>query len=133
MRLLLDTQIVHMLAGRPSRLSMAERRALGDSSNSFAVSAVSLWELRVKWQLSYRSGARKGEIDPAAAIDVLDRLAFSYERLPLTFDHCIASLDHPLSHSDPFDRLLLTQAQVESMRLLTRDSLLEHHPLALYA
>ncbi len=50
--------------------------------------------------------------------------------LPLTPDHAITPLDTPLAHTDPFDELLLVQAQVEGLRFLTRDSKLLDHPLA---
>ncbi len=52
------------------------------------------------------------------------------ERLPLTEVHAAAALDPPLAHTDPFDELLLVQAQVEGLRLLTRDDKLKSHPHA---
>lgn len=133
MKILLDTQIVQMLVTDGSRLSRAEQQIFTNVRHSFAVSAVSLWEMRIKWQTLYRSGGRKGEIDPVIVVEALDRAAFPYQALSLTFAHCTAILEPSLDHNDPFDRFLLTQAQVEGMRLLTRDGLLEHHPLALYA
>jgi PIN domain nuclease of toxin-antitoxin system len=51
--------------------------------------------------------------------------------LPLTAHHAAAHLNFPLKHKDPFDELLLVQAQEEVMRLLTRDSKLAGHPFAL--
>jgi PIN domain nuclease of toxin-antitoxin system len=53
-----------------------------------------------------------------------------WEILPLTAHHAAAELADPIPHKDPFDELLLVQAQEEGMRLLTRDTKLEGHPLA---
>ncbi len=56
--------------------------------------------------------------------------AVGWEFLPLTLRHAAAVLTHPLEHKDPFDGLLLVQAQEEGLRLLTRDERLVEHPLA---
>ena len=56
--------------------------------------------------------------------------AIDWEFLPLTAHHAAAKLAHPLEQKDPFDELLLVQAQEENMRLLTRDSKLAGHPFA---
>jgi len=93
------------------------------------LSAVSVWELRLKWRSLHASGLRQGPIDPAAMIGFANRLA--WELLPLTAQHAAASLVPQLSHRDPFDELLLAQAQEEGMRLLTRDAKLINHPLAI--
>ena len=132
MRLLLDTQIVQMLVSDESRLSRSEQRIINDTRHSFAISAISLWEMGVKWQTLYRSGSRKGEVDPATVVKALNLAEFPYQALPLTFAHCTAILEPSFDHNDPFDRFLLAQAQVEGMRLFTRDGKFEHHPLALY-
>ena len=56
--------------------------------------------------------------------------AVDWELLPLTARHAAAVLTHPIGHRDPFDEVLLVQAQEEGMRLLTRDEKLAGHPLA---
>ena len=53
--------------------------------------------------------------------------------LPMTMAHAATALDPPLDHKDPFDELLLVQAQEEGLRLLTADRLLARHPLAVTA
>ena len=133
MRLLLDTQIVQWLALKPEFLSRGEQRILNDTRNDYVVSAVSIWEMRLKWQSSYRSGQPKGEADPQNIIELLSHSRLAYQRLPLTFEHCTAVLATGLDHNDPFDRLLLAQAQVEGLRLLTRDAKFDGHPLAIIA
>ena len=92
------------------------------------LSAVSVWELRLKWQSFHISGVRKGSIGPSAVVAFA--AAIGWEIMPLTARHAASSLSHPLQHSDPFDEMLLVQAQEEGMHLLTRDAKLLTHPLA---
>jgi PIN domain nuclease of toxin-antitoxin system len=128
---LLDTHIALWLAFQPMRLTEAEARLIADTANSIAVSAVSLWELRVKWERHFASGQRKGPIDPTRLIDALIHL--DIEIVDLTGRAAVAELQPALDHSDPFDELLLAQAQYEGYRLLTRDAKLAAHPVALVA
>ena len=133
MKLLLDTHIVQWLTLHPAKLNRDERALIADERNALYISAISLWEMRVKWQALYRSGIRKGEADPEHVVATLASKSVVYEELPLTFAHCTAMLRDPYDHDDPFDRFLLAQAQVEGLRLLTRDGKFEGHPLALIA
>ena len=129
MTLLLDTHYVFGLAGAPGVLSVAERRFLSDYPERIIVSAVSIWEVRLKWHVFHQSGERKGPLSPEGVVSILstDEIV---EFLMLTPDHAAAELKRPLSHRDPFDELLLAQAQVEGLKLLTRDRRLVGHPLA---
>ncbi len=99
------------------------------AGTQLVLSAVAVWELRLKWHSLHVSGERKGPIDPATVVAFAG--AIGWELLPLTADHAAAELSQPLEHKDPFDELLLIQAQEEGMRLLTRDSHLVDHPFAL--
>ena len=132
MRLLVDTQIVQYLALDRRALSIGERQVLDSPRNEFWISAVSLWEMLIKWQTFYRSGDRKGEADPERVVGLLAEVGFQYAELPMTFEHCITSIIGPLDNTDRVDRLLLAQAQVEGLRLLTRDHKFAGHPLALF-
>ena len=129
MRLLLDTHIAFWLGFEPERLTIGERAVLAAERRAFAMSVVSLWELRVKWDRRFASGRRIGPIDPAILLSTLRQA--SVQVLDLSPETCIAELDPPLSHSDPFDQLLLAHAQQEGCRLLTRDDKLKVHPVAL--
>lgn len=131
MRLLLDTHFAFWLAFEIERLGDAEYRLITDSRNQVAVSAVSLWELRLKWRRRYLSGQRKGPVHPAALAEALSRLEVTI--IDLTGEAAIAELRPALAHTDPFDELLLAQAQYEGYRLLTRDAKLAAHPVALVA
>jgi PIN domain nuclease of toxin-antitoxin system len=92
------------------------------------LSAVAVWELRLKWHSFHISGTRKGPIDPAAVVAFA--AAMDSELLPLTARHAAAALAQPLGHTDPFDELLLVLAQEEGMRLLIRDTKLILHLFA---
>lgn len=116
------------LALDDKQLSRSERALLRDPEVHVAFSAVSIWELRLKWNSNRGSGERKGPASPEVVLAVLKRAG--HQELFLTADHAAAELAHPLDHKDPFDELLLVQVQEEGMRLLTRDSKLAGHPLA---
>src|SRR4051812_1064742 len=94
---------------------------------ALVLSAVSVWELRLKWHSFHVSGSRKGPLDPAAMLKFA--AGVGWEVLPLTAQHAAATLAHALPHRDPFDELLLIQSQEERMRLMTRDEKLLGHPL----
>ncbi len=128
MRLLLDTHIVIWAALDPRALTSGERASLEHSDTKLVMSAVSVWELRLKWHRFHISGAPKGPVDPACVVSFA--AAMAWDLLPLTPLHAAATLAHPLGHQDPFDELLLVQAQEEGMRLLTRDAKLSGHPFA---
>ena len=128
MRLLLDTHIAVWAALDPDALSDAERVRLAQADAPVVLSAVAVWELRLKWHSFHISGARKDPLHPGAIVAFA--AAIGWEFLRLTAGHAAAGLVHPLDHKDPFDELLLVQAQEEGMRLLTRDAKLIDHPLA---
>jgi PIN domain nuclease of toxin-antitoxin system len=128
MRLLLDTHIVIWAALDPGALSEVERRRMAGADTPLVLSSVAVWELRLKWHSFHISGSRKGPVDPASVVAFA--AAVDWELLPLTAGHAAAELAQPLAHKDPFDELLLVQAQEEGMRLLTRDTKLIGHPFA---
>ncbi len=129
--LLLDTHYAYALAAAPGRFSSEERGFLADPPAPLFVSAVSVWEMRLKWQTLYAEGGRKGPIDPARVMAVLR--GQPVRLLALTCEHAVTQLEQALPHHDPFDELLLAQAQFEKLRLVTRDGRLIGHPLALPA
>ena len=128
MRLLLDTHIAIWAALDPEALTPAERLRMQAADAPLVLSAVAVWELRLKWHSLHVSGARKGVLEPASVVAFA--AAMAWELLPLTARHAAAQLATPLVHKDPFDELLLVQAQEEGMRLLTRDARLTAHPFA---
>ena len=129
MKVLLDTSYLYDLMMAPGRLLDAERQFLRGPVVRLHVSAVSIWEMRLKHNARYRSGARKSPFDPNAVLEVLEGQEVVY--VPMTVRHAARALEVPLSHRDPFDELLLVQAQEEDLRLLTADRQLAGHPLAI--
>ncbi|MCE9521718.1 MAG: type II toxin-antitoxin system VapC family toxin [Alphaproteobacteria bacterium] len=127
MSVLLDTHYVFGLADSPGSVSRREARFLDAHPKRLVVSAVSFWEIRLKWNSIHRSGDRKGPASPAEVLRVVSGQPVAL--LSLSATHAATELEVPLSHKDPFDELLLAQAQSEGLKLLTRDKLLRGHPL----
>lgn len=131
MRLLLDTHIAFWLATDRSQLSRGEWALLNDSESKLYLSAIAIWELRIKWNKLHRSGEPKGPMSAKDALAVFRKLRLPI--IPLLPDIAAASVNHPMTHKDPFDELLLVHAQELHMLLLTRDGKLKGHPLAHFA
>jgi PIN domain nuclease of toxin-antitoxin system len=114
-KLLLDTQLLLWAAGQPERLSARAKRQLNDPENQLLFSAASLWEITIKSGL----GREDFRVEPR----VLRRglLDNGYVELPITSEHAVNVDALPSLHKDPFDRLLLAQALVEGITLLTAD------------
>ncbi|MEI9850461.1 MAG: PIN domain-containing protein [Sphingomonas sp.] len=128
MKLLLDTHIFLWAAKAPERLTAAEHGLLARREVRPIVSSVTIWELRIKWNSFHPSGDRKGEFDPAEAIEYARRDGI--ELAALQPEDCAVILVSPVRLGDPFDEMLLVHAQQLGARLLTRDRLLLEHPLA---
>ena len=117
MRLLLDTHLVLWLLAEPERVSPETRTRIARSTA--CVSVASLWEIAIKHGL--------GKLDAAPA-RVLERLeAGGAVVLPITAAHAIRAGELPRLHGDPFDRMLVAQALVEPLRLVTTDAALAAH------
>ena len=115
MKLLLDTHLLLWAAGTPDRLS-AEARALMDSpDNELFFSVASIWEIVIKHGL--------GRDDFRVEARVLRRglLDNGYGELAILSEHAVAIDTLPNIHKDPFDRLIIAQARVEGITLLTTD------------
>lgn len=125
MRLLLDTHLLLWAAGTPKRLSAAARKAIESPDNSLFFSAASVWEITIKRGL--------GRADFTVDARLLRRglIDNGYSELPITGEHAIAVDTLPPIHKDPFDRLLVAQATVEGMILLTADASVAQYPGAI--
>ena len=117
MNVLLDTHVLLWAAGEPEKLTVAARELLEDPGNHLFFSAASLWEVAIKASL--------GKDDFMVEPRLLRRgLADNgYNELPVTGAHAVAIGGLPLIHKDPFDRILVAQAQVEGLHLITSDKL----------
>lgn len=130
MSLLLDTHVIIWAATDEIELTSGERAAILAAGVPL-VSAVSIWETRLKWNSFHASGQRKGVIAPEALLGFVETIGWTV--LPVSARHAATKLLMPLPHRDPFDELLLVQAQVEGLHLLTRDAAFRGHPLARFA
>ncbi len=131
MRVLLDTSYLYKLMQASARFSEAERQFLVGWEPRLFVSAVSIWEMRLKFRALYPSGERKSPYDPNDVVTALEQQGVTF--LTMTARHAACGLDTPIAHKDPFDEMLLVQAQEEDLRLLTDDRHLIGHPLAIKA
>ena len=129
MRVLLDTSYLYDFMEAPGEFFDFELRILVARDAQFFVSAVSIWEMRLKYHARHPSGARKSRFDPEDAVAALEEQGVTF--LPMTILHAARPLETPLAHRDPFDELLLVTAQEEGLKLLTVDRQLAGHPLAL--
>jgi PIN domain nuclease of toxin-antitoxin system len=112
LRLLLDTHVLlWWLAGSPSLPEQA-KALIGDPENTVFVSAVSFWEIWLKVSLAKLRLPQDFESKVAAE---------SFDSLPLTGAQTRQVASLPWLHRDPFDRMLVAQAQVENLTLLTAD------------
>ena len=117
MNLLLDTHLLLWAASEPQRLSSKARTLLLDPANQLVFSAASLWEISIK------NGLERSDfnVDPRRLWRML--LVNGYRELPITSEHTVAVNDLPPLHKDPFYRILVVQARVEGLTLLTADKM----------
>jgi PIN domain nuclease of toxin-antitoxin system len=122
MRLLLDTHILLWGASEPERLNEAACSLLEDQDNELVFSAVSLWEIAIK--------TARGRSDFRIDAGLLRRSLFDngYAEIPMTGAHAVAIASLPPLHRDPFDRMLVAQAIVEGLTLVTADPALAKYP-----
>lgn len=122
MKLLLDTHLLLWAAGQPDQLSAAARLLLDDPQNQLLFSSASLWEVTIKRGL----GRSDFQVDPhLLRRGLLDN---GYSELPITSEHAVAVDGLPQIHKDPFDRILVAQAIVEGIALITADPLVAKYP-----
>jgi len=117
MRLLLDTHCLLRARAAPARLSEAARAALLDPGNELFVSVVSVWEIVVKHALGKLAMAR-----PPEALVPEMIAATQAEALSIEVHHALRLGRLPPHHRDPFDRMLIAQAQSEGLTIMTADA-----------
>ena len=115
MTILLDTHYLLWTLSENSRLKGNARKLIEDPKQEVRVSVISLWEIAVKSSL----GKLTIEGDVQGVLDRLPILGFRL--LGLEVGHILMLRDLPLHHRDPFDRMLIAQAQAEGMHILTAD------------
>ncbi|MBU4462459.1 MAG: type II toxin-antitoxin system VapC family toxin [Proteobacteria bacterium] len=122
MNLLLDTHVLLWWLDDYPDLSRQARTAIADGRNLVFISAAVIWEIQIKYALG------KLKI-PANFREVLEQQEF--EPLDITMEHAYTVADLPPHHSDPFDRMLVAQAKVEGLTIITRDNHIKKYKISL--
>ena len=112
MNLLLDTHALIWVFDRDPSLSAEAREAVADGRNEVFVSAVTAWEIAIKRAL--KKLELKGDYGRGLKL-------YRFTPLAVSTEHALAVEHLPTHHADPFDRLLIAQAQLENLTLVTRD------------
>lgn len=121
MNLLLDTHVLLWWLRNDPMLKDETREVIEASDNMVVVSAVTVWEMVIKQALG------KLEV-PARFYEGLQDEPFA--TMPMTAEHAVAVRTLPLHHRDPFDRMLVAQAQVEGLTLITRDRHIQQYDVS---
>lgn len=122
MRLLLDTHVWLWLQSSRKRIRDDVREQLADESNEVLLSAASSWEIAIK----YARGTLPLPQPPSEYIPSRMRRD-RVDGLPVSHAHAVHVANLPLHHADPFDRLLVAQAQLEGISLVTVDPQIERY------
>ena len=122
MKLLLDTHLLLWAAGQPEKLSAAALALIEAPENQLLFSAASLWEIAIK------AGLGRDDFVMEPGLIRRGLLDNGYEELPVNSAHAVALTGLPAIHKDPFDRILVAQAQVEGILLLTSDDIVSRYP-----
>jgi PIN domain nuclease of toxin-antitoxin system len=117
MKLLLDTHTFIWWDSQRARLSSDALILCQNKSNGLFLSMASIWEMQIKIQL----GKLKFSL-PLEDVIKDQQKANNIQLLPIEFDHILRLEKLPLHHKDPFDRLLIAQAQVEDMTVISNDA-----------
>lgn len=126
MELLLDTHAFLWALGDPEKLSPVARAAIEDPENGIFVSAAVAWEIGIKYALGKLSLPMEPTIYVPACIG-----SFGFKSLPISQEHTLAVCGLPNHHNDPFDRIMIAQAQVEGFTFVTSDSESLKYPVKL--
>ena len=124
MKVLLDTHAFLWLISGDDRLSETAQKAFLDPGNYLFFSAASLWEICIKiglGKLSLKSGWLK-TIQDEMKVNTIQWLS-------IEMPHCVELTNLPFHHRDPFDRMLVAQAMVDDMQLLSRDNRLSSYEI----
>ena len=121
MNLLLDTHVALWAITDSPRLSASARTLILTPRANIWISAASIWEIAIKYALG------RGDMPVSSEEAMTYFRASGYRFLAIEPEHAMAVANLPSHHQDPFDRLLVAQAQVEPMRLLTADRLVARY------
>ncbi len=121
MRLLLDTHVVLWWLSGDRRLSRPVRTSIEQQADQVLVSAASAWELAIKRAV--------GKLEPPVRWHE-EIIEVGFEPLAITFDHAREAGELPSHHADPFDRMLIAQARLEALTLVSADPNIARYDVA---
>ncbi|MDR3482258.1 MAG: type II toxin-antitoxin system VapC family toxin [Burkholderiaceae bacterium] len=122
MKLLLDTHLLIWAADGIERVPKGARALMADPANELLFSVASIWEVAIK------RGLNRPDFQVDARLLRRGLLDNGYCELPILSEHAVAIDTLPSIHKDPFDRLLIAQAMVEGITLLTDDATVAQYP-----
>lgn len=124
MKLLLDTHVFLWWDSQPDKLSQYVLSLLQNPQNELFLSVASVWEMQIKQQL--------GKLElrlPLAQLITDQQFISDLQMLPILQAHALGVADLPPIHKDPFDRMLIAQASIEQMSLVSADGLIKQYPI----
>lgn len=121
LRLLLDSNVLIWLIAKPKRIPVRIFDAIRDEANEKLVSAATVWETELK-RATGRLRLPQSVADAASDAGFLE--------LPVRFPHAIAAANLPRIHTDPFDRMLIAQARLDGLTIVTADRALTRYDVA---
>lgn len=122
MRMLLDSHTLLWAVDNPSRLGTQAKVELQNSANDLLLSAATIWEVAIKvglGKLSLSIGYKDWMLKAISDLGL--------EVLPVTVDYAATQAALPFHHRDPFDRLLIAQAQIEKLTVVSQDSTFDQY------
>ena len=122
MKFLLDTHLLLWAANEPQRLSAKALALMSDLENELIFSAASLWEIAIK------QGLDRSDFQVDARVLRRGLLDNGYLELTINSAHAVSIASLPPLHKDPFDRIIIAQATVEGITLLTTDAMVAQYP-----
>ena len=122
MRVLLDTHTFLWWLDGDRRLSRRAHRTIADQANTVLVSAASAWEIATKARIGKLPGALEVAADIAGCL-----AAQQFDSLDITVLHAQRAGRLPGAHRDPFDRMLIAQAQIEDLPVVSNDTVFDDY------
>lgn len=120
MQYLLDTQVILWWFTTPEKISSKAHKIIKDKSNIIYLSSASFWEMAIKKNIG-RLTLPHNLLEAAAAEN--------FKILPISAEEGLGVADLPLLHSDPFDRLLIIQAKLQDLIIITHDAKIAEYPV----
>ncbi len=120
MKYLLDTHMVLWWLTDPDTIQKKAQKIIRDRSNVVYISSASLWEMAIKKSIGRLTLPH----------NLIEMIAMeSFKILPITAEESLGVADLPMHHTDPFDRLLIMQAKLNDLIIITRDSKMADYPV----